>query len=277
LVTAGLDVQGSINGEIATGTGQFLRASEGALTARPGFASGTPAGSLNVPLTVTSGEVTAGDYDFKINVDGAVSGTISLAAGTYNTGEELATALTTAINADSVLLAAGKSVDVDYDIGLNSFGVISSTTGTASQVNFTELSANMASQYGFGLGGGTQGTNATGNASDAGGLRIRVQGGTLGDRGTASYVEGTAFRLSQLFDDILRRGGVLDSKVSSLTSLLDGVADSKIALDERMSRLQDQLSSQFATADLTISGLKNTEEFLTQQLSLLSAFYTNDK
>jgi flagellar capping protein FliD len=276
LVTAGLDVQGSIDGEVASGTGQFLRASEGALTARPGFASGTPAGSLNVPLTVTSGEVTAGDYDFKINVDGAVSGTISLAAGTYNTGEELAAALATAINADSVLLAAGTSVDVDYDIGLNSFGAISSTTGTASQVNFTELSANMASQYGFGLGGGTQGTNATGNASDAAGLRVRVQGGTLGDRGTASYVEGTAFQLSQLFDEILGPGGVLDSKVSSLTSLLDGVADSKILLDERMSRLQDQLSSQFATADLAISGLKTTEDFLTQQLSMLSAFYTND-
>lgn len=277
LVTAGLDVQGSIDGEIATGSGQFLRASEGALTARPGFATGTPVGNLNVPLTVTPAAVTNGDYNFKVNVDGVVSGTISLTAGTYNTGEELANALTAAINADSALSAGSKSVDVDYDVGLNSFGVISSTTGTASQVNFTELSANMASQYGFGVGGGTQGSSATGNASDAGGLRIRVQGGNLGARGSASYVEGTAFRLSQLFDDILRPGGLLNAKVSSLTSLLDGVAESKISLELRMDKLQEQLSSQFASADLAISGLKNTEEFLTQQLSLLSAFYTNDK
>ena len=104
----------------------------------------------------------------------------------------------------------------------------------------------MASQYGFGVGGGTQGSSATGNASDAGGLRIRVQGGNLGARGSASYVEGTAFRLSQLFDDILRPGGLLNAKVSSLTSLLDGVAESKISLELRMDKLQEQLSSQFA-------------------------------
>ena len=181
-VSAGLDVKGTINGEAATGTGQFLRASEGEAAAKPGFVSSSVLSDLNVPLTVTAGEVTAGDYDFSINVDGIISGTISIPEGTYNTAPELATALQTAINSDSVLAAAGRSVSVDFDLGLSTYGVISSTTGSDSSVNFTALSANMISQFGFAIGGGTQGTEATGELNDAAGLRIKVIGGAIGTR-----------------------------------------------------------------------------------------------
>ena len=200
-VNAGLDVKGTINGEAATGTGQFLRASEGEAAAKPGFVSSSVLADLNVPLTITSGEVTAGDYDFAINVDGIISGTISLPEGTYNTAPELATALQTAINSDSVLAAAGRSVSVDFDLGLSTYGVISNTIGSSSSVNFTALSANMISQFGFAIGGGTQGTEATGELNDAAGLRLRVIGGAIGTRGTVSYIQGTAFKLSEVFDD----------------------------------------------------------------------------
>ncbi len=275
-VNTGLDVKGTINGEAATGSGQLLRASEGSLAAKPGFVSSSVLGSLNVPLTITAGEVTAGDYDFKVNVDGIISGTISVAAGTYNTAPELATALQTAINADATLTAAGKSATVDFDVGLSTYGVISTTTGISSSVNFTELSANMISQYGLAIGGGTQGTDATGDLNDAAGIRIRVLGGTLGSRGTVSYVQGTAYRLSELFDEFLNTDGLLDTKVDSLNDLLEGVQEERVELNERMEKFQDQLVAQFTAADKLISQLKSTEDFLSQQLTLLSAMFTND-
>jgi len=269
-VNAGLDVKGTINGEAATGKGQFLRASEGAEAAKPGFVSSSILNDLNVPLTVTAGEVTAGDYDFKINVDGIISNTISIAAGTYSTAPELAVALQAAINSDAVLTAAGKSIAVDFDLGVGNYGVISATTGAASSVNFTEISANMTSQFGFAVGGGTAGASATGDLNEAAGLRIRVLGGTLGTRGTVSYIQGTAYKLSQLFDVMLRSGGVLDVKVDSLSGLLDGVEEARVKLNTRMDALEAQLSSQFAIADGLISQLNNTEDFLSQQLSILS-------
>lgn len=269
-VNAGLDVKGTINGEAATGNGQFLRASEGAEAAKPGFVSSSILNDLNVPLTVTAGEVTAGDYDFKINVDGIISNTVSIAAGTYSTAPELAAALQTAINSDAVLTSAGKSIAVDFDLGVGNYGVISATTGSASAVNFTEISANMAGQFGFAVGGGTAGTSATGDLNEAAGLRIRVLGGTLGTRGTVSYIQGTAFKLSQLFDSMLRSGGVLDVKVDSLSGLLENVEESRVKLNTRMDALEAQLSSQFAVADGLISQLNNTEDFLSQQLSILS-------
>ncbi len=275
-VNAGLDVKGTINGEAASGNGQFLRATEGAQAAKPGFVSSSILNDLNVPLTVTTGEVNAGDYDFKLNIDGITSGTISIAAGTYATAPELAIALQAAINADSVLVAAGKSAVVDFDLGIGNYGVISSSTGAASSVNFTEISDNMVSQFGFAVGGGTAGTAATGDLNEAAGLRIRVLGGTLGDRGTVSYIQGTAFKLSALFDSMLRSGGVLDVKVDSLSDLLAGVEESRVKLNERMDALEAQLSSQFAAADGLISQLKSTEDFLSQQLSILSEAFKSD-
>ncbi|MBL4681896.1 MAG: flagellar filament capping protein FliD [Pseudomonadales bacterium] len=276
-VNSGLDVKGTINGEAATGAGQFLRASDGSLAAKPGFLSGAVLGSLNVPLTITSGEVTAGDYDFKINVDGIISGTIALPAATYNTATELATALQTAINADSIFSAIGKTVKVDFDVGLSQYGVISNTTGKTSSANFTELSANLISQFGFAIGGGTQGSDATGKLNDAAGIRIRVIGGSLGPRGSVSYIEGTAFKLSELFDEFLNPTGLLETKVGTLNDLLAGVQDSRAALDIRMQALQDSLSSKFGVADILIAQLKTTEDFLAQQFSILSAFYTNKR
>jgi flagellar capping protein FliD len=275
-VNAGLDVKGTINGEAATGTGQFLRASEGAAAVKPGFVTSGVLNDLNVPLTVSAGDVSGGVYDFKINVDGIVSGTVSLAAGTYNTAPELASALESAINADAALSAAGKSVTVDFDAGLGTYGVISSTTGAASSVNFTELSNTMISQFAFAVGGGTAGTAATGDLNDAAGIRIRVLGGTLGTRGSVSFIQGTAFKLSALFNDLLRSDGVLDVKVDSLTDLLAGVEENRIKLNTRMDKLQETLSSQFAAADGLISQLKSTEDFLSQQLSILSEAFKKD-
>ena len=60
------------------------------------------------PFTVSSGNT------LKISVDGTASGTITLPATTYSSNSAVASALQTAINADSNLSNAGKSVSVKW-------------------------------------------------------------------------------------------------------------------------------------------------------------------
>lgn len=273
-VVEGLDVKGTINGEEGSGNGQYLRASDGALAARPGFVTGAALVSTGLPLTISAGDVSSGIFDFKVNVDGVLSGTLNIAAGTYNTTTELSTAMQDAINADATLVAANKSVNVDFDAGLSTYGVISSSTGAASSANFTEAGASIISLFGFAIGGGTRGTDATGDLNDAAGMRIRVIGGALGSRGDASYIEGITYRLDELFDDVLSNNGILNTKIDSLTGLLEGVTGSQAQLEARMEVRRATLSHQFLIADALISDLKTTEDFLTQQLDILNSLFS---
>ena len=135
----------------------------------------------------------------------------------------------------------------------------------------------MITQFNFAIGGGTQGTDITGALNDAAGIRIRILGGTLGTRGTVSYIQGTAFLLSTLFNEFLVSDGLLDTKVDSLTDLLDGVTASRVKLDERMEALEAQLIRQFTAADALIAQLRTTEDFLVQQLTLLNSLFTYNR
>ena len=270
----GLDISGTINGERAMGKGQLLRASE----ARPGLVYGSGlTGGPTVPLVVDAADTLAGNYDLKVNVDGQVSGTLRLAEGSYETAADMAVALQAAINSDTTLAGAGKSVTVEYDAVLERFGVISTSTGVNSQVNFSSLGAGLVADYALALGGGTQGGAASATGLEASGMRLRVTGGAVGERGTVSYTQGTAYRLRALFDGFLSTGGVLKTKVEGLSSLLTEVEESQGRLDERMEAFQNQLASQFAAADGLISQLNTTQDFLTTQLELLSSFYSNNK
>jgi len=59
-------------------------------------------------------------------------------------------------------------------------------------------------------------------------------------------------------------------KVDSLSDLLAEVEQSRTELNERIEAFEASLVSQFSLADGLISQLKTTEDFLTQQLSILS-------
>jgi len=65
-------------------------------------------------ITSENSFTVSGGNTFKISVDGTASGTITLPAATYSSNSALASALQTAINADSNLSNAGKSVSVKW-------------------------------------------------------------------------------------------------------------------------------------------------------------------
>ncbi|MDT8428254.1 MAG: flagellar filament capping protein FliD [Pseudomonadales bacterium] len=259
----GLDVAGTINGVEAIGQGQQLTAAAGNVAATPGFFLNTAIGNL--------AESTLADR-FTLSVDGVVSGPITLGTLTNTDPVAVAATMQTAINNNPQLLAAGVGVVVEFDPVSGGFGIISQSTGIASQVQMVSLEGNAASIFGFAPGFGAKGgagKAATGQTDPAAGLRVRVEGGSLGQRGTVSFIRGVADRLNTLVDSYLSVDGLLANRNNSLNAELAVIAEQREALEQRLARSEARLRSSFLSNDLIISQLNTTADFLTSQLSIL--------
>lgn len=145
-----------------------------------GYTSETQAGSYTVDITqaatqgTLTGAVTAGlastitiddDNDtLSIEVDGVTSSSITLAQGSYTDGTELAQELESQINADATLLAAGASVEVNYD-STNQQLVLSSTTfGSESNIGIVSVDVDTETDFGLSVvaASGNVGTDVAG-------------------------------------------------------------------------------------------------------------------
>ena len=89
----------------------------------------------------TSPQVTASNNTIQVTVDGTQSGSVSVAAAHYTSEAALATAIQTAINADSTLSGAGKSVIVTHSNG--SYSITSVSTGTSSSMVVNAIGSNL--------------------------------------------------------------------------------------------------------------------------------------
>jgi flagellar capping protein FliD len=259
----GQDVAGRINGIEAQGSGQILTASSGTIAARPGFFLHGPFGDLSA--------ATANDR-FRINVDGVLSGEITIGVLPSNDPETIAGGLQTAINNNPALLAAGVSVKVEFDFNSGGFGIISNSFGAASSVTIASLSGNAGSILGFTTGRGNfgaAGRDASGEPDAATGIRLLIEGGSTGSRGTVTFERGVAARLGSLIDAFLAPGGVLTGRQDALGQELKDLADKRVALDERIARSERRLSASFTANDIIISRFNTTADFLTSQLTML--------
>ena len=89
----------------------------------------------------TSPEVTASNNTIQVTVDGTQSGSVSVPAAHYTSEAALATAIQTAINADSTLTAAGKSVVVTHFNG--SYSITSGSIGSSSSIVVNAIGSNL--------------------------------------------------------------------------------------------------------------------------------------
>lgn len=261
----GQDVAGTINGVEAVGRGQILSAASGEQAATPGFYLNAPAGNLSAS--------TAADR-FRLTVDGVLSGNITL--GTLNSSDPVAVAnaMQEAINNDAALIAAGVSVQVQYDTNTGGFGIISNSTGTSSSVKVQSLQGNAGVIFGFAVGAGMLGSNgkaATGSVDPASGIILQINGGSTGSRGTINYHRGVADQLSRLLDQFLSADGLLGSRQSSLSGELEAIANDRISLAQRLARTEKRLQSSFLANDLIISRFNSTADFLKSQLGILES------
>ena len=267
----GVNVAGTINGVEAQGIGQTLVAAAGNVAAQPGFYLNAAIGNL---ASSTTGDT------FRVSVDGVLSNPVTLGTISNTSPNAVAAAMQTAINNSPALLAAGVSVTVEYDVNTGGFGIISGSTGSSSRVLVSDLTGNAAGIFGFNTGAGAlgrSGTNAVGTADAAAGLRLQITGGALGERGSVSYIKGIAERLDTLLEGYLGASGLFAARTNALNLELQGIAQKRVQLEERIARSEERLRTSFLANDKIISQLNSTSDFLKSQLTMLETLASNSK
>ncbi|MFY0642729.1 MAG: flagellar filament capping protein FliD [Bermanella sp.] len=271
-IETGKNVEGTINGVLANGNGQFLTAQNGNKAATNGYYVANQSDIVNGPVVIDGT-----NNEFTIELDGFES-VISIAQKTYGTGAELATAVQNAINNNAAIKAEKLSVKVDYTDDLTSaaygtIGIISTSTGSDSKVTISDVSSEVSTALGFvkGQADGEPGKAQDGNIDDASGIRIKVEGGSLGDRGNVTYITGIADQLKDLLQNILDpKTGTLATKFNTLDTQNENLAEDRESFEARIAATEARLKSQFLYNDAIIATLKTTENYLTQQFEAMA-------
>lgn len=239
----------------------------------------TPGGGFTFPVTVD-----ATNNTFQILVDGSPSGAITLAQGSYATGDALAAELQSKINGDGSLKAASKSLKVNYNATSSRFEFTSNTYGSTSSIEFASVGSTTAATLGFNVGKGAAGTDVAGSIGAltgtgtaqtltgvgmASGMNITVNGGTTGDRGVITYTQGIASRLDAVLNQMLASNGLIDAKTNSINKSVKDIGDQRTAINTRLTATQARYQAQFTQLDTLISSFKQTQAALTSQLASL--------
>ena len=272
-VPTGKDVAGTINGVVASGSGQFLRAQNGNEAATNGYYIGNESAGFETPV-----ELDATNSSFTIEIDGVEAEVQLSYPATYVSGSALASALQTAINDTEAFKSENVSVQVDYtddtsSFAYNKFGIISTSTGAGSSVEMVDFSSEAANIFGFvrGAGDGESGKDAVGNPDPSSGLRLKISGGDIGDRGSITYVSGFGDQLKAILDNFLDTSdGLIANKLAGLDQDLEQVDEDRADLEARMDAQEARLKSQFLYNDSIIQTLNTTLDYVKQQFDALN-------
>ncbi len=271
-VETGLDVAGTINGVVAKGNGQYLTGTNGNTDASNGFYVANQSAVLTAPVVIDATNDT-----FTMELDG-LEAVIAVPQTTYATGALLATAIAKAINENTIFDDEDLTVKVDYtdDVASSAYGtigIISTSTGTGSSVIMKDVSNDAATAYGFivGQADGEVGKKQDGDIDEASGIRTKVTGGALGNRGSVTYIAGIADQLKDLLQGILDpTRGTLATKFNTLDRQQETLDEDRESFDARIAATEARLKSQFLYNDSIIASLKTTESFLTQQFEAMA-------
>ena len=267
----GVDVAGSVNNIQGTGVGQFLSIPTGAQAATAGSYEGTGVTTFaTLPFTIDTDNDT-----FRISVDGTLTSDVVLTNASYATADELASEIQSQINADALLTGAQLSVTVAYQSSNERFVITSDSSGTSSSVNLTYAEAGVVSDLGLAVAVGTPGKAASTVSDAAAGVRLQVQGTSVGERGSVTLVRGIMNKLDTYLQQFTQFGGSLRNRLDGLNVSVTKIDEESVDFSARMDLLEDRLRLQFAAADALISTLNSTSSFLDQQLATLPG-YTND-
>ncbi|MDT8407527.1 MAG: flagellar filament capping protein FliD [Methylococcales bacterium] len=229
--------------------------------------------------SVSALTVTAGVNDrFKIRVDGVLSGDITLAAGTFGSGEELAAAVQAGVNGDSNLKNAGATVSVSFDSANNSLKFTSSKIGSQSTVAITESTA---ADLGLAVATGVSGTHVAGTINGlpatgdgqtltaSNGLKLLIEPGQSGNLGNVTFSQGLLQGLNNVLDGLLGSNGSITARTDGLQKSLEEIDERRTQLAQRVNQFENRILSQFNAMDALIGQFQATGAFLTQQLASL--------
>ncbi len=213
---------------------------------------------------------------FRVRVDGNLSASITLTAGTYGSADELATEIQARINGDKTLRGADAKVQVSFDSDNNRFVMKSSSFGSESTVDITESTAGA---LGLSVAEGVAGTDVEGTingvAAEGKGqhligkndLKLFIQESIVGDLGKVTFSRGLMERLDGVFGGLLDSDGSLASKTKGLQKTLDEVADDRIKLDDKVEKYEARMLKRFNKMDAILGQFQATGGALSQQLA----------
>lgn len=266
------------------------------LSSITGSTSATKAGSytLDVSRIASQGSLTgdfilpsptnyASSVTLNVTLDG-ISAPVSLAAGNY-TPAQLAALLQSSVNGTSAFSAAGLSLKASVN-GSGFLVLQSDKYGSASNVSLADGTVTAASFTGT-VTSGTAGQDIAGTlngiaaigsgqtlsgttGSDAEGLKVLVNGGALGARGTINFSRGYAYQLTNLLGGFLGSAGTIASSTDGVNRSIKDIGKQRETLNNRLYDVEARYRAQFTALDRVVSGLNNTSAFLTQQLSALT-------
>jgi flagellar hook-associated protein 2 len=255
----------------------------------------TAIGSQASALGITTGTAVQGaesEYAFTVNVNGTTSGIINLTSDTFADKAAVATEMQSKINADSLLAAAGTTVDVTYDSDNDTFTISSRLFGSNSTVSVTDIGVN-AADLGLSGGASSTGINVAGTidgvaAFGTGNVLLPALGepgeslgliiGENATSATLNFSRGFSGQLDLLIEQFLDDGeGVISLREDSLNDNLDGFDEDQTSLDRRIEAYEERLTSQFIAMEAIVRSLQDSSSFLESTLgSLLDSLNSNN-
>ena len=236
-----------------------------------------------VDLTLASTTIAA-NTTVNVTLDG-VTASVALTAGAY-TAAQLATMVQSAINGTSAFSSNGSSVAATINVGSGFLSITSNRYSSASNVSIAIgaggtfpsvfMGAAPNNTSGTDVAGTIDGSPATGSgqtltaaSGNATGLKIQVNGGTTGVRGTVNYSLGYAYNLNQLATSFLASKGQLAGRTTGINSSIIDIGKQRDVLNKRLAQIQANYTSQFTALNVMLGNLNQTQNFLTSQLANL--------
>ena len=109
---------------------------------------------------------------------------------------------------------------------------------------------------------GTLYTSGSGNSN---GMVINIASSNVSSA-NVYFGKSLMTKIDTSISNFLTFNGDINNRITNLNDKLDDIKDQKTLLDERMGRLADRYTLQFASMEQSIAGLKETGNYLDQML-----------
>jgi flagellar hook-associated protein 2 len=207
----------------------------------------------------------------------SVNYSVTLAPGTYANTQALANAL------QSSLTQAGASVQVGLSSG--ALQVTSNQYGSGSSVavaggdGASDMFGTTTSTQGLDIAGTINGvaaigagqtlTGVTGNSAQ--GLKVTVNGGALGARGSINYTLGVLTQLNTISNNLIGTNGGLTAEQTGINTQLTQIAKDITSQNSRLQIIQTNYLNQYTALNTLLASLNTQSTFLSQEVSAFSA------
>lgn len=210
---------------------------------------------------------------------------VALTAGSY-TPTGLSALLRAAINGNTAFSANGDTVETSLDAD-NKLTLSSSRYGSISNLDVTSQTGTAVSDvFGASLptkGGDVAGTlggmQVTGSgqtltgAAGSGmeGLKLLINGGLTGERGTVTFSQGYAYQLSNLAASFIGTSGLITGRADGLNTTIQTITDQRQKFSDKLTDIEKRYRKQYTALDVSLASMQSTQTYLTQQLASIAA------